>query len=541
MKSPTRLLGGAVFATMLMLSGCGTGTQATSQATTTASKTHLNIGNGVEPETLDPQKASEMGAITVIRQMFMGLTTSDATGKTIPSASESWENTDQKVWTFKIKQGLVWSNGEPLTAHDFVYAMQRLTDPATASPYGEYLVDAKVKNAKEVSEGRAKPETLGVTALDDHTLQITLNEAVPYLPDLLSLPVTYAVPKSVIQKHGDKWLEPANLVVSGAYKLKEWKVNSHISLERNGSFYDNANTKIETVSFLPIQGASEINRYKAGELDISAGIPPDQFTKIKSEHPNEVQSHPRLCSYYIEYNMTKAPFTDPKVRQALAMMVDREVITGQILARGELSSYQFAPEVLHGMTKIAPQWASLDTKARTEEAMKLLAEAGYSKDKPLKFEILYSTSETAKRLTTAIASMIKQQSGGAVDISTINQEWKTSLDTRRQGKFDSAFAGWCADYNEPSGFYNMLRANNGNNSGKYQSNEFEQTLDEALKAPTEEARMALYHKAEAILQKDNPAIYLYVPVLNHLKKTNIKADSLADPLSGWLVKDWSIE
>lgn len=539
MKLSGKLLASAVLGTMLMLAGCGGQTTATT--TTTTSKTHLNIGNAAEPETLDPQKASEMGAITIIRQMFMGLTASDATGKTVPSAAESWESTDQRVWTFKIKQGLTWSNGEPLTAHDFVYALQRLTDPNTASPYGEYLVDAKVKNAKAVSEGKAGVDTLGVKAIDDHTLQISLDEAVPYLPDLMLLPVTYAVPKSAIEKHGDKWLEPANLVVSGAYKLKEWKVNSHITLERNSAFYDNANTKVESVSFLPIQGASEINRYKAGELDITAGIPADQFTKIKSEHPSEVQTNPRLCSYYIEYNMTKAPFTDPKVRQALTMMVDRDIITSQMLARGELSSYQFAPEVLNGMTKIKPQWASLDAKARTEEARALLSQAGYSPANPLKFEILYSTSETAKRLTAAIVSMIKQQSGGAVEISAINQEWKTSLDTRRQGKFDSAFAGWCADYNEPSSFYNMLRPNNGNNSGKYQSAEFEKTLDEALKAPTEEARMALYHKAEAILQQDNPAIFLYVPVYNHLKKTNIKADSLADPLSGWLIKDWSIE
>lgn len=540
MKLHNKLLGSAVFSTMLMLAGCG-GTDKAGVNTTPVSVSHINIGNGAEPETLDPQKSSDVGSSNIIRQMFMGLTASDAEGKTIPSAAESWEDNEQKVWTFKIRQGLTWSNGEPLTAHDFVYALQRLTDPKTGAAYGEYLVDAKVQNAKAVSEGKAAPDALGVKALDDYTLEITLDEVVPYLPDLMLLPVTYAVPKSVIEQHGDKWLEPANLVVSGAYKLKEWTVNSHLTLERNAAYYDNANTKIETVSFLPIQGANEINRYKAGELDITAGIPPEQFAKIKSEHPNEVRSEPRLCSFYIEYNMKKSQFADPRVRQAVAMLVDRDVITQQILARGELSSYQFAPEVLNGMTKIQPQWASLDAQDRSEQAMKLLAEAGYSADKPLKFELLYSTSETAKRLTAAVASMLKQQSEGVVDMSIINQEWKTSLDTRRQGKFDSALAGWCADYNEPSSFYNMFRANNGNNSGKYSSAAFEQVLDKALLAPTDEARTKLYHEAEAILQQDNPAVFLFVPVYNHLIKQNVKADSLADPLSGWLVKDWTVE
>ncbi|WP_432480575.1 peptide ABC transporter substrate-binding protein [Moraxella sp. ZY200743] len=535
-----KLLGSAVLGTMLVLAGCG-GADDKAAVQSTASTGHINIGNGAEPETLDPQKSSDVGSGNIIRQMFMGLTASDADGKTIPSAAESWESADQKVWVFNIKQGLTWSNGEPLTAHDFVYAMQRLTDPKTGAPYGEYLVDAKVKNAKAVSLGKAQVDALGVKALDDHTLQITLDEAVPYLPDLMLLPVTYAVPKSVIEKHGDKWIEPANIVVSGAYKLKEWMVNSHLTLERNTAYHDNANTKIETVSFLPIQGANEINRYKAGELDITAGIPPEQFAKIKSEHPNEVDTTPRLCSFYIEYNMNKPQFSDPKVRQALTMLVNRDTITQQILGRGEISSYQFTPEIINGMKRIDPAWASLDAKGRTEQAMKLLSEAGYSTSKPLQFELLYSTSESAKRLTTAIASMMKQQSDGVVDVSTINQEWKTSLDTRRQGKFDSALAGWCADYNEPSSFYNMLRTNNGNNTGKYQSAAFDQVLDKTLMVANDEERKQLYYEAESILQKDNPGIFLYVSVYNRLVKNNINADSLADPLNGWLVKDWSVK
>lgn len=535
-----------VIGSMLSLAGCGgedkASTSGATSASKTASTTHLNIGNGTEPESLDPQKASDSSSFTIIRQMFAGLVTSDATGKTIPAFAESWEHQDETVWTFKLRQGLTWSNGEPLTAHDFVYAMRRLTDPATGSHYGNYLADAKVANAKEIGAGKAKVETLGVKAIDEHTLQITLTDPVPYLPDLLTLPVTYAVPQKAIEAHGDKWLDPANIVVSGAYKLTDWQVNSHIKLERNKAYIDDAKTKIDTVSFLPVQGASEINRYKAGELDITTGIPPEQFQKIKQEHGSEVHTDPKLCTFYLEYNVNSAPFNDPKVRQALAMVVDRDIITGQILGRGEISSYQFAPATINGMTEIKPEWASLDKAGRAESAKKLLAEAGYSTTNPVKFEILYSTSETGKRLTTASASMMKEQLGGMAEVSIINQEWKTSLDTRRQGKFQSALAGWCADYNEPSSFYNMFRAGNGNNTGKYNNPEFDKLLDQTMqKGLSLDARNKLYHEAERLLQKDNPAIFIYVPTYNKLVKSNIKAESLADPLSNWQVKDWSIE
>lgn len=544
MKLPTnKLLATAVFGGMLALSGCGGSKESSSAAggVPTASKNHLNVSLGAELESLDPQKASDMGAFSIIRQMLLGLTSSDATGKTIPSAAESWTSEGDKVWTFNLRKDMKWSNGDPVTAHDFVYSMRRLTNPETGSPYSGYLVDIKVVGAQEISEGKAKPDTLGVKAIDDHTLQISLKEAVPYLPDLLTLPVTYAVNQKAIEQHGDKWLDPANMVVSGAYKLKEWKLNSHLTIERNPAYYGNDNTKIDTLTFMPVQGANEINRYKAGELDMTTGIPPEQFEKIKQEHPNEVRADPKLCTYYIEYNMLKPPFDNPKVRQAISMVVDRDVMTKQILGRGEISTYQFAPAALQGMTEISPEWTKLDKDGRAAEAKKLLEEAGYNAANPLKFEILYSTSETAKRLTTAAVSMM-QQALGNVEVSIVNQEWKTSLDTRRQGKFQSAFAGWCADYNEPSSFYNMFRTGNGNNSGRYSSKEYEALLDQTLQAGiTPEQRIELYHQAEKVLQKDNPAIFVYNPVANRLVRTNIEAASLSDPLSNWQAKDWSIK
>lgn len=566
MKSPkTHLLASSIFGAMLLLAGCGgeSKTEAPKTEAKTETKTEtktdapqstegrklapapegknsVTLPSGAEPESLDPHKASDAGSFDIMRQMLIGLTSADKTGATIPSAAESWTNVDEKVWTFKLRSDIKWSNGDALTAHDFEYSLRRLTDPKTASPYNSYLVDAKVANAKEVSEGKSPVDTLGVKAIDDTTLEITLNEPVPYLPDLLNLPVTYAVNKKAIETHGDKWIEPANYVATGAYKLKDWVVNSHITLERNTAYFDDAKTSIQEVNFLPISGAATVNRYKAGELDI-VGVPPEQVDKLKSEHPDEIMSSPRFCTFYLEYNLAKAPFDDARVRRAISLMVDRETLTEKVTKRGEKPAYQYTPASIQGMGDVKHEWLSWDKAKRSEEAKKLLTEAGYSADKPVKFEILYSTSEMGKLINTAAASMIKEQSGGLADASIINQEWKTMLATRRQGNYNTAFAGWCADYNEPSTFLNVLRTGNSNNTGKYANPEFDKLLDQTLKPGVTSAdRIKLYHEAEAILDKDAGIAPIYNAVSLRLVKPYLQADSLADPSGNFQIKDWAL-
>ncbi|MFC0820025.1 peptide ABC transporter substrate-binding protein [Moraxella marmotae] len=538
--TPTQsLLAAAVIAGAFALSGCGDDT-GSGEPLKTASKTHFNFAQPTEPESLDPQRASETLSFDIIRQMFIGLVGSDKDGKTVPTGAESWSDEGGKIWTFKIRQGMTWSNGDPITAHDFVYTMRRLTDPKNDSPYGAYLVDAKVANAKAISEGKADLETLGVKALDDYTLQITLTESVPYLVDVLALPVTYAVHQKTVETYGDKWTDPANIVVSGAYKLKEKVVNSHTALERNPNYYDNANTKIDSFNFVIVSGGdTNINRYKAGEIDIAA-LPAERFEQMKAERPDEVQSYPKQCVFYYEFNTQKAPFTDQRVRQAVSMLIDREVMTEQILGRGEVPVYQLTPTNVQGMKEIKPAWAALDRPARIEAAKKLLAEAGYNESKPLKFDLLYSTSDIGKKFTTATVAMLKES--GVVDATALNQEWKISLDTRRKGKYQSALAGWCSDYNEPSSFYNLFRTGGGNNSAFYANPAYDALLDQALDGDiSTEARLDKYYEAERLLQQDVPAAFIYQPVSSGLVKSNLKAVSLKDPASNWLIKDWYIE
>ncbi|MDO4251095.1 MAG: ABC transporter substrate-binding protein, partial [Moraxella sp.] len=481
--APTALL----IAVTVGLFGCGgdkktetpaKDTQKTSEGAASAAgelaeKQEIIINNSAEPESLDPHKVSGVPESNLLRQMLVGLTTTDASGKTIPGMATEWSSPDNKVWTFKLRDAK-WSNGDPVTAHDFVFSFQRVVDPATVSPYASYLADVKVVNAQAIIDGQAKPDTLGVKAIDDKTLEVTLAEPVSYFPDTLFHTSVKPVNKKVVETHGDKWISAGNFVANGPYTLKDWKINEYIVLERNKNYYDDANTTINQVTFLAItQETTDVDRYKAGEVDITAdSLPETQFQKLKTELGDQLKVSPKLCTYYYEFNHTKKPFDDVRVRKALSLALDRETITDKILNRGEKPAYQYNPEVISGMKNYTPEWKSWDKAKRIEEAKKLLTEAGYSTSNPLKFELLYNTSETHKKLAVAAASFWKDNLG-FVDVSLTNQEWKTYLETRRQQKFDMSRGGWCADYNEPSTFLNTFRINNSNNNGKYNNPEFD--------------------------------------------------------------------
>lgn len=497
------------------------------------------IVNGSEPESLDPQKASDAGSFNIHRQMFVGLTASDETGKTIPNAASEWTTADNKTWVFKLRNDMKWSDGKPLNANDFVYALRRLVDPATASPYGSYLVDAKLVNAEQIADGKAKPDTLGVKAIDDYTLEITTKDAVPYLPDLMMLPATFATPSHAIQAHGDKWIDPANIVVSGAYKLSEVVVGSHIILKRNEAYFDNANTHINSVAFLPTTAQASMARYQTGEVDVS-GVPAELYKDLKAKLPDEVKTTPVLCTSYLEYNVKKKPVDDVRVRKAISMTIDRDILTKEVEGRGELSVYQITPPYTQGMTEVKPDWANLSMEERSKQAVALLEEAGYTAENPLQVEFLYSTSEAAKRLTTAMESIWKQRLPNA-KFSTVNQEWKMFLDTRRNGDFQVSFSAWCADYNEPSTFLNILRSKSSNNQSFYANREFDSLLDSTLTAEaTADSRTQAYVNAERILQKDLPIAPIDAWVHPTLIKPYLKGYTHNDPLQNWRVEDWQI-
>ncbi|QNH67110.1 oligopeptide ABC transporter substrate-binding protein OppA [Proteus vulgaris] len=503
-----------------------------------AEKQVLVRNNGSEPQSLDPHKIEGVPESALARDLFEGVTIVGPDGEILPGSATSWENKDFTVWTFKIREGAKWSNGDPVTAQDFVYSWQRLADPNTASPYESYLQYAHIVNIDDIIAGKKKATELGVKALDNNTLEITLSEAVPYLPKLLAHSSMSPVNQKVIEKFGEKWTQPANFVGNGAYNLKDWTVNERIVLERSPTYWDNKNTVIEQVTFLPISSeVTDVNRYRAGEIDMTySNLPIEFFQKLKKEIPDELRISPYLCTYYYEINNEKAPFNDPRVREALKLSMDRDIITYKVKNQGDIPAYGFTPPFTDGIKESKPEWfANWTQEQRNEKARQLLEEAGYNKANPLKFKLLYNTSDLHKKVAIAASSIWKKNLGA--DVSLENQEWKTFLDTRHQGTYDVARAGWCADYNEPSSFLNMMLSYSSNNTVHYKNTEFDALIKESLRVKSDDERAAIYQKAEGILDKDSAIVPLYYYVNTRLVKPYVGGYSGKDPLDNLHTKD----
>ncbi|KGA24202.1 oligopeptide ABC transporter substrate-binding protein OppA [Pectobacterium brasiliense] len=502
-----------------------------------AEKQELVRNNGAEVSSLDPHKIEGVPESNVSRDLLEGLVISDVNGKTSPGVAESWDNKDFKVWTFHLRKDAKWSNGEPVTAQDFVYSWQRLADPKTASPYASYLQYGHLLNIDDIIAGKKSPDTLGVKAIDDHTFEVTLSEAVPYFYKLPVYVAMSPVNKAAIEKFGEKWTQPQNWVGNGAYKLKSWVVNEKMVLERNPQYWDNAHTVINQVTYLPIASeVTDVNRYRSGEIDMTYNnLPIELFQKLKKEIPDEVKVNPYLCTYYYEVNNQKPPFNDVRVRTALRLGLSQDILTNKVKNQGDIPAYGFVPPYIDGLKASVPEWFTWPQAKRNEEAKKLLAEAGYTADKPLTLSLLYNTSDLHKKMAIAAASIWKQNIG--VDVKLENQEWKTFLSTRHQGTYDVARAGWCADYNEPSTFLNSMLSDSSSNTSHYKSKEFDALVAKSLQVKTDEERAAIYQQAESQLDKDAVTIPVYYYANTRLVKPYVGGLTGKDPQDNVYVKD----
>ncbi|WP_337262350.1 MULTISPECIES: ABC transporter substrate-binding protein [unclassified Serratia (in: enterobacteria)] len=507
---------------------------------TLAEQQHIVINNGSEVASLDPHKVEGNPESNIILNLLEGLVSTDANGQLVPAVAERWENTHYQTWTFHLRKDAVWSDGSPVTAQDFVYSWRRLADPKTGSPYTSYLQYARLDNVDEILSGKKPAQALGVKAIDDRTLQVTLSEPVPYFVSMLSHTSMKPVKQSVVEQFGDKWTLPQNYVGNGAYRLKAWIVNERIVLERSPSYWNNKKTVIEQATFLPLSSeVSDINRYRSGEIDITnSAIPPNLYAKMKREIPEQLHVNPYLCTFYYEINNQRAPFTDARVRAAVKMTLDRDIIANQIMGQGQIPAYTYTPSFIAGGAFAQPEWAGWTQEKRNAEAKKLLQAAGFSVEKPLQFTLLYNTSDQNKQQAIAAASMWKKNLGAEVTLQ--NQEWKTSLQSRHEGQFDVARATWCGDYNEPSAFLNMLLSNSSNNTFFYKSPAFDALLGSTLKAPDAAARAAIYQQAETLLDKDSALIPVYYRVSARLVKPTVGGFTGKDPLDYVDVKNFYI-
>ncbi|HHQ4565508.1 TPA: ABC transporter substrate-binding protein [Aeromonas hydrophila] len=494
-------------------------------------------GNGSEPATLDPHKTEGTVESNILRDLFEGLVASGPKGEVLPAMAESWETKDNKHFVFHLRKDAKWSNGDPVTAHDFEFAFKRAVDPKTASPYSWYLEIPTIVNASEIIAGKKAADTLGVKAVDDYTFEVQLEKAVPYFVSMLSHTTTYPVPKKVIEKFGDKWTQPGNMVSNGAYVLKDWVVNERVDVERNPNYWNNAKTVINKVTYLPIQSTNaELNRYLAGEVDLTYNMPIERFKQMKKELPNEVKVSGYVGTYYYQYNFKHKPFDDVRVRTALSYAIDRNVIADKVMGKGETPGYTLVPDFVDGFKPVAPSWSKLTQAERDAKAKELLTEAGFGPGKPLKFELLYNTDDNHKKVAVAVASMWKKL---GVQVSLVNQEWKTYLETKKQGQFDVGRAGWIADYNEASSMLDLMQTTHGNNDGKYSNPAFDKLMNESRNQVDADARNKLYVQAEEILAKDMPIAPIYQYVTSRMVKSYVGGYP-ANPLDNLYSKDMYI-
>jgi len=494
-------------------------------------------GNGTEPATLDPQKVEGTPESAILRDLFEGLVTSGSKGEVVPGVAESWETKDNKHFVFHLRKDAKWSNGEPVTAHDFVYAFQRAVDPKTASPYSWYLEMPTIANATEIIAGKKPSDTLGVKATDDYTFEVQLEKAIPYFVTMLSHTTTYPVPKKVIEKFGEKWTQPGNMVGNGAYVLKEWVVNERIGLERNKNYWNDAKTVINKVTYLPIQSTNaELNRFLAGEVDMTWNVPIERFKQLKKDYPADLKVEGLVSTYYYQFNIKKKPFDDVRVRTALSYAVNRDVIADKVMGQGQRPAYGLTPDYVDGFKPVAPEWSKMTQAERDAKAKALLEEAGFDASKPLKFELLYNTDDNHKKVAVAVASMWKKL---GAEVSLVNQEWKTYLETKKQGQFDVGRAGWSADYNEASSMLDLMQTTHGNNDGKYSNLAFDKLMTDSRDQVDADARNKLYVQAEAILAKDMPIIPIYQYVQPRMVKSYVGGYP-SNPLDNLYSKDMYI-
>ena len=481
-----------------------------------------------EPASLDPLKAVGLPEIQVIRDLFEGLTNQDAQGKIVPGVAQSWSSSDNKTWVFTLRNNARWSNGDPVTAQDFVYSWQRLVDPKNSSAFAWFAGLSGIQNAAAITKGEMTPDKLGVVAQSKNQLKVTLDRPVPWFPALVANVALFPVPQKIIAQQGDSWTSPGKLVGNGAYQLSERVVNEKIVLTRNPHYWDDAHSVLTKVTFVPInEESSATKRYRSNDIDITESFPKNMYALLKKTLPGEVYTPDQLGTYYYAFNTQKGPTADVRVRKALSWSIDRKVIAEKVLGTGEKPAWHFTPDVTAGFQPLPTFMQQHDQNSLNAQAKSLLAAAGYGPGKPLKLKLLYNTSESHQKIAIAVASMWKKNLD--VDVTLENQEWKTYIDSRNSGNFDVIRASWVGDYNEPSTFLNLLTSGNSSNIARFNNADYDAVIAKASRETSDQVRNSDYNRAEQILAEQAPIAPIYQYTNGRLIKPWVKGYPITNP------------
>lgn len=428
----------------------------------------LERGNGPEPDTLDPQRAQGLSAQQVLRDLFEGLMRDDAEGRLVPGAAESFERSpDGRTYTFKLRGDGRYADGAPVTAADFVHAFERALDPVTAAPSAAMLLP--IEGAPARLRGDEGP--LGVRALDTQRLEIRLSAPRSDFLRRLALPVAMPVRRADLAAHGGQFTRPGKLIGNGAYVLAAWTPQASLTLARNPHYRRASEVPIESVRYHVTEDASqELKRFQAGELHLTETLPPGQLERLRALHQEELVVTPAYASFWLGYNLRHPKLRDVRLREALSLALDRDILVRHITGNGEMPAYGLIPPDSGATATMAA--AVLDKPAREARARELYAAAGYGPDHPLQIELRYNTSLANRRLGLAVAAMWQEVLG--VDTRLRNEEWKVFVQTRRAGAITEVFrGGWFADYADPLNFLEPFLGDSALNATGYRDAGFD--------------------------------------------------------------------
>ncbi|GAA3868562.1 peptide ABC transporter substrate-binding protein [Celeribacter arenosi] len=490
-----------------------------------------------EFSSFDPQVVEDVEGANVVRDLFEGLYNQDADGNLVPGVALSHTVSDDNMtYTFTLRDNAKWSDGKPVTAGDFVYAWQRAVAPELASPYAWYMELMSIENASAIIAGEKPITDLAVEAPDDHTFVVHLSQPLPYFAKMVTHGTTFPSPKWAIEAHGSEWTRPGNIVSNGAYVLTEHVPKERSVRERNTMYWDNEHTVLDKVVTLVIgDDAQALTRYRAGEVE-KTDIPAGQYPALAEEFPEEAYALPRLCNYYFTFNMSDTgpeAFKDVRVRQALSMSIDRNVIVDQVLQGGQFPAYTFTPAATAGFEVPDVAYAGMTQADRDKIAKELLAEAGYGEGgEPLSFTYLYNTSDAHQQVAIVASQMWKQKLGAEVTLE--NQEWKVFLENRGAQNFEMARGAWCGDYNEASTFLDLLTSPSGYNDGKYSNARVDELM---TTAKSSQDTQPLYTEVEQILADEMPVVPVYHYSTNIMLKDSVEGWPINNVEQNWYSKD----
>ncbi len=505
---------------------------------TTSNGNNIAVCLASEPQTVDPALNSAVDGAIMINHFFEGLVkwVDDGEGNamTAPGQAESWEkvvNDDGTVtYTMKLRDGIKWSDGKEVTAGDFEYSWKRLANPETAADYC-YMIDM-VQNYAGIANSESDPDTLGIKAIDDKTLEIVLSYDCPYFEEIMAFPATFPVRQDLVEGNDEWTYDVATYVSNGPYKMKEWSHNAYILAEKNENYYDFANLGPDTIRFTLLDDANAIlAAYKSGELDFIEELPPDEMANYLASGELTVADY--IGTYYVCFNTEDEVFSNPLIRKTFSLAIDRNYIVENVSQAGEVPATGYVPAGVNDAAgpgsddfrTVGGEYYSVaeeDYEKNCEEARALLAEAGYPNGEGFPtVEYMYNTNDKHKAIGEALQNMWQEQLGVTVNLS--NQDWNVFLESRKQGDYQIARNGWIADYNDPCSFLDMWYTDGGNNDAQYSNKDYDAKIDAAKATAVQEERMKAFHEAEDILiEQDNVLAPVYFYTQPYMIKDDIQ-------------------